>query len=160
MARKNIIEEMMLYDECFAALYRTAQRILRNQSDAEEVVHDAFMKYFSLGRSQKREITTPKSWLCKATIRRSIDFLRQKKLLTTPLEALGYKITDDDESTEEFSLEKLKEQIDKLPTIYAVVLKLKLFEGLDFEEIAGYLNSNESTVRSQYRRALQKLRHG
>lgn len=39
-----------------------------------------------------------------------------------------------------------------------IVVALSVFGGYTSEEIAGILNQNHSTIRSRYRRALQKMR--
>jgi RNA polymerase sigma factor (sigma-70 family) len=44
-----------------------------------------------------------------------------------------------------------------LPPGYRVVLSMYRFEGYDHEEIADHLGKSESTSRTQYMRAKQKL---
>jgi RNA polymerase sigma-70 factor (ECF subfamily) len=46
-----------------------------------------------------------------------------------------------------------------LPNGYRTVLTLYLFEGYDHEEIADIMRISQSTVRTQYHRAKQKLLH-
>ena len=54
-------------------------------------------------------------------------------------------------------IESVKKAIMKLPDGYRTVLNLYLMEGYDHEEISEILNVAESTTRTQYMRAKQKL---
>lgn len=56
------------------------------------------------------------------------------------------------------SVEKIKRAIDKLPAGYRIVFSLYLLEGYDHKEIAKVLDISESTSKSQYSRAKQKIK--
>ena len=64
-----------------------------------------------------------------------------------------------DETEITLKVAAVKSSIMKLPDGYRTVISLYLLEGYDHEEIAGILQVAESTVRSQYIRAKQKLLH-
>jgi len=51
----------------------------------------------------------------------------------------------------------IKQKMQQLPDGYRTVLSLYLFEGYDHEEISQILGVAQSTVRTQYIRAKQKL---
>jgi RNA polymerase sigma-70 factor (ECF subfamily) len=51
----------------------------------------------------------------------------------------------------------IKQRMQQLPDGYRTVLSLYLFEGYDHEEISEILGVAQSTVRTQYIRAKQKL---
>jgi RNA polymerase sigma-70 factor (ECF subfamily) len=55
--------------------------------------------------------------------------------------------------------EEVKKAIQQLPDGYRSVLSLYLLEGYDHEEISQILQLAESTVRTQFMRAKQKLIH-
>jgi len=62
-----------------------------------------------------------------------------------------------DEETIWYTVDMIKQTIQQLPDGYRTVLSLYLFEGYDHEEIAEILGVAQSTVRTQYIRAKQKL---
>ena len=62
-----------------------------------------------------------------------------------------------DESEIRLQVDTVKKAIMNLPDGYRTVLNLYLLEGYDHEEIAGILQVAESTTRTQYMRAKQKL---
>jgi RNA polymerase sigma-70 factor (ECF subfamily) len=64
-----------------------------------------------------------------------------------------------DEQEIQYKVEEVKKAIQQLPDGYRTVLSLYLLEGYDHEEISQILQLAESTVRTQYMRAKQKLIH-
>jgi RNA polymerase sigma-70 factor (ECF subfamily) len=62
-----------------------------------------------------------------------------------------------DENEIRLKVESVKRSIMALPDGYRTILTLYLLEGYDHEEIAEILNVAQSTTRTQYMRAKQKL---
>ena len=62
-----------------------------------------------------------------------------------------------DETDIWYTVDMIKQRIQQLPDGYRTVLSLYLFEGYDHEEISEILGVAQSTVRTQYIRAKQKL---
>jgi RNA polymerase sigma-70 factor (ECF subfamily) len=62
-----------------------------------------------------------------------------------------------DEADIWYTVDMIKQRIQQLPDGYRTVLSLYLFEGYDHEEISEILGVAQSTVRTQYIRAKQKL---
>jgi len=62
-----------------------------------------------------------------------------------------------DEAEIWYTVDMIKQTMQQLPDGYRTVLSLYLFEGYDQEEIAEILGVAPSTVRTQYKRAKQKL---
>ena len=57
-----------------------------------------------------------------------------------------------------FKVDGVMKAMDKLPTGYKIVFSLYLLEGYDHKEIAEILGVTESTSKSQYLRAKQKIK--
>ena len=62
-----------------------------------------------------------------------------------------------DEAEIWYTVDMIKQKMKQMPDGYRTVLSLYLFEGYDHEEIAEILGVAQSTVRTQYIRARQKL---
>jgi RNA polymerase sigma factor (sigma-70 family) len=62
-----------------------------------------------------------------------------------------------DEADIWYTVDMIKQRMQQLPDGYRTVLSLYLFEGYDHEEISEILGVAQSTVRTQYIRAKQKL---
>lgn len=154
--------EEKIYDECHKRLYFTALRILNNSFDAEEVMHDTLLKYFStevkFSNSKERD-----RWLTRVCVNSSIDRLRKRG--SVELVSLEKDFKSEDQSyseSEEYSykgitVRMVKEALEKLADGYRVILSLNLFEGYDYEEIAQITQLKEVTVRTQFIRGKARL---
>lgn len=150
---KSHIEE--LYDKYAQRLYFTSLRITANSFEAEEVMHDTFMKYHTF--CKKETIDNIEKWLTSVCIRKSIDVLRARKKEEIMLECTESCEDESDTENVKYTVEKIREALAKLPDGYRIILTLHLFEGYDYSEIAQITNLKESSVRSQYMRAKNRL---
>jgi RNA polymerase sigma factor (sigma-70 family) len=149
-----------LYQRYSKAMFNTCLRLLNNAAEAEDVLQESFMEAFrNLARFEYR--TSFGGWLKQICINRSINQLQKRKINWVDIEQVaGYNNAEElpyDEEEISFKVESVKRAIMKLPDGYRTVLNLYLLEGYDHEEIAEILNVAESTTRTQYIRAKQKL---
>jgi len=151
-----------LYQQYAKAMYNTSLRILNNSSDAEDVLQEAFMDAFRYLNDFNYKSTFG-AWLKRIVINKSINILRKHKadlidIDTTQVHEVANDETLDEENIQ-LKVEEVKKAVKLLPNGYRTVLTLYLFEGYDHEEIAEIMRISESTVRTQYHRAKQKLLH-
>ncbi len=148
-----------LYVRYSKAMYNTCLRMLNNVAEAEDVLQESFIEAFKhLERFEYR--TSFGGWLKQICINRSINQLKKRKIDWVDIELAGYDNADEipvDEVEIALQVESVKKAIMKLPDGYRTVLNLYLLEGYDHEEIAEILQVAESTTRTQYMRAKQKL---
>lgn len=149
-----------LYQRYARAMFNTCLRILNNVTEAEDVLQESFVEAFrNLQRFEYR--TSFGGWLKQICINRSINQLNKKKVNWVDMDEIGAdrfaEEADIDESDTGLKVEKVKKAIMSLPDGYRTVLSLYLLEGYDHQEIAAILNVAESTTRTQYIRAKQKL---
>jgi RNA polymerase sigma factor (sigma-70 family) len=149
-----------LYQRYAKAMFNTCLRIVNNAAEAEDVLQESFTEAFrNLHAFEYR--TSFGGWLKQICINRSINQLKKKKVNLVDIE--GTNIQDHlpdthfDEHEIHLKVETVKKGIQSLPDGYRTVLSLYLLEGYDHEEIAVILNVAESTTRTQYIRAKQKL---
>ena len=151
-----------LYHQYAKAMFNTSLRIVNNASDAEDVLQEAFMDAFRYLNDFNYKSTFG-AWLKRIVINKSINILRKHKADLVDIDkAQVYEMPNDevlDEQQIQFKVEEVKKAVTLLPNGYRTVLTLYLFEGYDHEEIAGIMRISESTVRTQYHRAKQKLLH-
>jgi len=123
--------------------------------EAEEAMHDVFLKLFdNIEDLQDEKVFY--SWSRSIAIRTAIDIVRKKKTVFEQIDHL--QIADEEPYEEpELSAEVIKQEINRLPDGYRIVLSMRLFDECEFEEIAGILRIKESSVRSQYVRGRDKL---
>jgi RNA polymerase sigma factor (sigma-70 family) len=149
-----------LYNQYAKAMYNTCLRILNNASEAEDVLRESFIEAFkNLASFEYR--TSFGGWLKQICVNRSINHLKKRKIVWLNIEQKeSYHRADEipfEEAVQMLKAAMVKKAIMQLPDGYRTVLSLYLLEGYGHEEIAGILQVAESTSRSQYIRAKQKL---
>jgi len=139
-------------------MYNTALRIVNRTADAEDVLQDSFTDAF-MQLSSIENRSTFGAWLKQIVIFKSISFLKKQRMSFVDMEK-AEDMPDENELDEKdiwYTVDMIKERIQQLPDGYRTVLSLYLFEGYDHEEISEILGVAQSTVRTQYIRAKQKL---
>jgi RNA polymerase sigma-70 factor (ECF subfamily) len=123
--------------------------------DAEEVMHDVFLKIFAhLNDLQEEKAFI--TWSGNIAIRTAIDKVRRQKFIFEPIDDLSIAEEEPNEMPE-LTVEGVKKALNELPQGYRIILSLRLFEEYSFEDIAKTLQIKESTVRAQFARGRKKL---
>ena len=154
-------------------LFRTARSILGHDSDAEEVLQEAYLKAWQALASFRGEAKLG-TWLARIVANQA---LAKRRLKAAPVIALQTILADADEASDHHaaladSFDQQPEQkvmraqwrrlveahIDRLPEAFRVVFVLRAVEELNVEEVASALNIPEATVRTRYFRARSLLR--
>ncbi|MFO7828727.1 MAG: RNA polymerase sigma factor [Bacteroidales bacterium] len=155
--------QFQLYKLYYKAMYNTCLRIVNDSLEAEDIMQEAFLKAFEKIRTYKGEVSFG-AWLKRIVINHSLDEIRKRKLDLESIEDSAYDLKDrKDEKTEHDNeeikekAEEIRDEINKLPDGYRIVLSLYLIEGYDHDEISEILNISSSTSRSQCARAKQRL---
>jgi RNA polymerase sigma factor (sigma-70 family) len=149
-----------IYRLYFKSMYNTSLRIVKDPQEAEDIMQESFLSAFVKINTYSGKVSFG-AWLKKIVINSSLDALKKKRLFT---EELNEELVEQDIAEEEIDanykdvrIEDIMEAVNELPDGYRVVLSLKLFEGYDHDEIAEILEISNSSSRSQYTRAKQKL---
>ncbi len=155
-----------LYQLYAPSLMAVSIRYTTNKHDAEDVVHDAFIKILN-----NIDNFTPKfegafeAWMKRITVNTSINFLR-KRAKATELNGQIYDEgnipdtgnTDSSDLPEKIEPEEAIKMISELPPGYRLVMNLYVFENYSHKEIADELNISVNTSKSQLSKARALLR--
>ncbi|HEX5023982.1 MAG TPA: RNA polymerase sigma factor [Agriterribacter sp.] len=149
-----------LYEQYAKAMYNTSLRILNNSVEAEDVLQESFIDAFHhIGSFQNK--SSFGAWIKQIVVNKSINQLKKKRINLVEIEQadLNQQIeyAEEDKTETQWQVALILNAIKQLPPGYRTVLSLYLLEGYDHEEIAQVLGVSESTVRTQYIRAKQKL---
>lgn len=153
----NSRAQFILYNQYSKAMYNLAYRILNNREDTEDILQDVFVECFRNIDSFRFESTFG-AWLKKITINKCINQIKKKKIDLTLYDTLP-SVTYEEEEEALYDTEKIFKSIETLPDGYRIILTLYLLEGYDHSEISQILGISESTSKSQYSRAKEKLRN-
>ena len=142
-------------------LYGHAYRILRSQEEAEDAVQEVFIKLWNLGKKLD-EYTNVPALAVTMTRNYCIDQIRKKKPFTEDIDKNDIKNSNDaspHELMDNKESEKIVDDIiDQLPDIYKVVIVLREFEDMSYEEIAEKTSQNINTLRVTLSRARKMIR--
>lgn len=150
-----------LYKLYVKNMYNTALRILSHSAEAEDVIQESFLEVFTR-LNEYREEASFGSWLKRIVVNKCISQLRKRRIEFVDEYDLDVLSTNDELDfeldNESEIIDLIKKGINELPEGYKVVLSLYLLEGYDHIEIAEILNISESTSKTQYLRAKNKLK--
>jgi RNA polymerase sigma factor (sigma-70 family) len=149
--------QYLLYNQYSKAMFNLAYRMTNNREDAEDILQETFVDCFRNISSFRFESTFG-AWLKTILINRSINHLKKKKITLVLQENLPETVPDETEEEIIFDTTRVFNAIETLPDGYRIILTLYLLEGYDHTEIAQILGISESTSKSQYSRAKDKLR--
>jgi RNA polymerase sigma-70 factor (ECF subfamily) len=146
-----------LYNQYSKAMFNLAYRILNNREDAEDILQETFVDCFRYIDSFRFESTFG-AWLKKILVNKCINHLKKKKIDLTLCDTLPVVVYEE-EADDTYDTGKIFKGIEMLPDGYRIILTLYLLEGYDHSEISQILGISESTSKSQYSRAKEKLRN-
>ena len=139
------------------AVYNTALRIVRDPEEAEEIMQDTFMKFFTKGIPELSEARKA-AWLRTTCIRMGIDLLRRrKKGLELVVDRMPDEAEEEADLPEGIDVMWIRSAMERLPRPYSLILDLILIEGMDYAGIARMTGQKEATLRSWYSRGRAKL---
>lgn len=156
--KNDYVAQMQVYNLYRKHMYNACWRIFKNKQDAEDAVHDAFIKGFQkIG--QVREDANLGAWFKRIAINHCLDRIRRdKKIAFDDFATVGIEDKEDDSiNYEEVSVAFVKNCIDSFDEKYRIILELYLIEEYNHREISELLGLKESTVRNQFRRGKNKL---
>ena len=148
-------------------LYRVTRSILRDDSEAEDVTQDAYVRaYMHLGQFDGRAKFS--TWLTKIAVNEALARLRKRRLLIKIKPASGstegrMSLESKAPSPEQEVLTEtmrvaLEAAVDSLPETYRSVFMLREVEGMSTAETAECLELSEEAVKVRLHRARALLR--
>lgn len=129
----------------------TAQRLLGDADEAEDIVQDAMVKLWLM-----RESLNPPILGIASVVTRNlcIDHIRRRK----PMSDISQLAEEEDFSDDGEQIERMLQIIDTLPSTQRTILRMRHLEGMEMKEIAMVLGSTEVSVRKTLSRARMAVR--
>ncbi len=143
------------YDLYAGLVNGLALRILRDASDAEDVVQEVFVQAWRQASRFDALRGTPEAWLCTMARTRALDRLRRRVSRREDREEAAPAPTATPKSAEAIAVRKA---LDGLTEDQRRALELAYYEGLTQTEIAARLGEPLGTVKTRIRTAMIRLR--
>jgi RNA polymerase sigma-70 factor, ECF subfamily len=151
-------------------LFRLARGILRNDSEAEDVVQETYVRAFT-HLSDFRGDSSLSTWLGRIAINEALGRVRRQRpgveWTSLPPGALEARIIqfplsspdDPEKSMAQREIQQVVEQaIDELPEAFRLVFITRVIEGMNVAETAELLGLKSETVKTRLHRARAMLR--
>lgn len=160
----------ILMDRYRNSIYHMMLKMVKNREDADDLTLEAFGKAFNKLESYEPRYAFS-TWLFKIAINNCIDYIRKKRLkllsIDDPIESnsehdFSNNIKSGMLDPEERFIRKqrvtlMRTILSKLSLKYRLMIELRFFEEMSYDEIANELNIPLGTVKAQLFRAKEIL---
>lgn len=154
-----------LYDRFSTNLLALAARVLKSSADAEEVLQEVFIHAWKQAGRYDPARSSVSTWLVLITRSRAIDRLRSRKVSDRTTLAMQREKSHDHTSPEGVGnvlaherRERVRSEMEKLPSEQRQVLELAFYGGMTQSEIAETTGTPLGTVKTRTLLAMKKLR--
>ncbi len=150
-----------VYQKLFPTIFRVAYRVTGDQALAEDICHEAFIKY--LEREEPfPDLAQTTYWLIRVVRNISLNYEKRKGTERRALEKLkkdsrAYQESSDSELVRDESRKAVQKALDMLPFNLRTVLVLKEYTGMNYKEIGSVLGISEGNVKVRVFRARERL---
>ena len=156
--RNNAAAEEALYHRFSPRMLGVCYRFAKNREDAEDMLQEGFIKVFTQMHQYRNEGAL-EGWIRRIIVHTCINILKKNKKFADSVDIIHANsvYVKEDLIPSIMQAKQVVECIRMLPLGYRTVLNLYAIEGFSHKEIAGILDIEESTSRSQYTRAKAML---
>lgn len=148
---EKVIEDNLDY------LVRFAFFRLDDRDEAEDLVHDAVLKFLELNTKDIRPAGL-RLYLFRIVYNLCQDTLRNKAKKALPLECLDIPEPTEDEILDSEEADRLNLILNAIPNKEAEVVRMKTVDELSFVEISHILSIPASTAKSRFKSGIDKIR--
>ena len=151
--------QQKLYEDNFRLAMSVCLRYCKTREEADEVVHDGFMKVYKNLHKYKPSHSF-QSWLKRIMINASIDFYRsqQKHYYHQDIENAYNQSSQIPSAESDLGHSDIMTVLQSLPNSYRINFSLFIIEGYSHKEIGEKLGISEGTSKSNVSRARLMLR--
>lgn len=150
-----------LYSLYAKAMLNLAYRMTGRLEEAEDILQEAFTSAFIQLPGFRGESSFG-TWLKRIVVNQCLNALNKQRINLQSYDSLAYfdvpESSEPDIPDELLDVKNIHNAMMKLPDGYRVIFNLYLLEGYDHGEIAQILGISESTSKTQYMRARNKIR--
>lgn len=165
--QKAFAELMQRYNK---PVYHMILKMIKKPSDAEDLTIEAFAKAFKNLEKFNPQYTFS-TWLFRIATNNCIDFIRKKKLNTMSIHSTytddnGENVSIDikdagrnpqEEAIRNQKIEIMRDIVTQLPPKYQILVELRYFKELSYDEISKELQAPLGTIKAQLHRARELL---
>jgi RNA polymerase sigma-70 factor (ECF subfamily) len=149
------------YEALFPVIYRVALRIAGDSARAEDMCHEAFLRYYQKGHDLP-DLEQTRYWLIRVVKNLSYNSEKRRTRENKAVRRLGqlgpHSVpSSEDDFLREVDRGLIRELLQLVPHNLRVPLVLREYEGLTYREISNILNISEGNVKVRIFRGREKL---
>ena len=152
-----------LYDKYVEKMLGFAFSLLKNKSDAEDLIHDVFIEIWDKANSYNSSRGSVISWLILRVRSRCIDRFRKQNVLkkNTQIQVLEDNYEDDNDKLYERLLQQssIQSALELLSQKQRSVIEMSYYKGLTCAEISMNYDIPLGTVKTRLMSAINLLRN-
>lgn len=160
-----------LYDRHNGLAYAVIRRILRDTSEADDVLQETFVRVWSRAETYDARLGSPEAWLVRIARNRAIDRVRARRVrehlaVDTGVTETGASRVPEPEThvTPEHVVQDaatsraIRRALTDLPDAQRALIEAAFFEGYTHHELATRFNVPLGTVKTRIRSGLTTMR--
>ena len=150
-----------LYDRHSRLLFGLVLRIVRDRSEAEEILQEVFVQVWTRAETYNVALGTPAAWLVRIARNRAIDRFRANAVRTRTLEATPAPPPVESPEARAAMTEQQRavaRALDRLPPQQRELIECAYFMGLTQSELAARFGLPLGTVKTRVRTGMIALR--
>jgi RNA polymerase sigma-70 factor, ECF subfamily len=163
IARGDVAALRVLYNDHARRAMAVAVRVLRSESEAEDVVQETFLEIWRRAAQFDNQRGGAAAWVVTIARSRAIDRLRSSGTSSRAIEAASGSLVPTAERLPSEEAERRRDEVrvaaalGELPAEQRQTIELAYFEGLSQSEIAAKTGSPLGTVKMRVKLAMGKL---
>jgi RNA polymerase sigma-70 factor (ECF subfamily) len=161
--------QQKLYDRYCGAMLGVAMRYADNQTEAEDILQEAFINVFkNIGSFEGKHEGSLTTWIKTIVVNAALTNNRKNKKHNFTDDVEDVKIAADEdryhfgetmEEMQQIQVNRIMSALSDLPIGYRTVFNLYVVEGYSHQEIAEILEISENTSKSQLSKARKFLKN-
>lgn len=155
--RNDTQAQSELFEKYKDTLYFLSLKYCKNEADAKDNTHDAFITIFESIKNYKGKGSF-EGWMKRITIYKAIAKYKAKKPIYIDYKNDLLEDTSIEENKMNLPIDYLLKCIQELPDQYRLVFNLYQLDNFSHKEVAKMLSISESTSKSNFYRAKQLLK--
>jgi len=161
--RLDPVEVAASYVEHADSLRRFLRGLLRDSQLANDVLQATFAKLLEAGHATCRQ--SRRAWLFQVAYREAMAIRRRESVGQRVLQHVAWvppsgSVTGDETLIRRETIERVRHELRNLPAAQQQIVRMRIYHGKTFAEIAQELNIPLGTALGRMRAALKNLRSG
>ncbi len=143
-------------------IYYFVLRMLKSPLDAEDAVQKIFLLAYQNIKGFRAD-STFKTWLYRIGINQCNNFFRKNKnrefISVDEIPVADFSADQEGDLSEKEILSSLRKAVDRLPYKQRMVVSLRIYQDLSFDEIGKTLDIRANSAKVNFHHAMEKLKN-